>query len=77
MRSSITADDGLLAEPHDTMERSAEKKNVEETLKRLIADKTRVRIRNFSGRLRCEGDLAKLRADIRKRREGKPKEPSK
>jgi Arc/MetJ family transcription regulator len=69
MRMSIVIDDDLMAEALDASGYASKKETVEEALKLLIMQKNHPSIKNFSGKIRWEGDLDKMRADIRKRRD--------
>jgi Arc/MetJ family transcription regulator len=66
---SIVVDDDLMTEALGASGHATKKETVEEALKLLIAYKNHSNIKNFSGKIRWEGDLDKMRADIRKRRD--------
>jgi Arc/MetJ family transcription regulator len=69
MRMSIVIDDDLMTEALGASGHATKKETVEEALKLLITYKNHSNIKNFSGKIRWEGDLDKMRADIRKRRD--------
>ena len=69
MRMSIVIDDDLMTEALGASGHATKKETVEEALKLLITYKNHSKIKNFSGKIRWEGDLEKMRADIRKRRD--------
>jgi Arc/MetJ family transcription regulator len=73
MKMSIVIDDDLMTEALDASGYATKKETVEEALKLLISCRNRSTIRNFSGKIRWEGDLDKLRADLRKRRDCRSK----
>jgi Arc/MetJ family transcription regulator len=69
MRMSIVIDDDLMTEALGASGYMTKKETVEEALRLLVTLKNHANIKNFSGKLRWEGDLDKMRAAIRKRRD--------
>jgi hypothetical protein len=69
MRMSIVINDRLMNEALDASGRAKKQETVEEALKLRITHRHHTQIKNFSGNIRLEGKLRKVRAYIREKRD--------